>query len=57
EEVVFTSGGSEANNLALKGAFFAADDRPVHIITTRIEHPSILAPCAFLERRGARVTT
>ena len=56
EEVVFTSGGSEANNLALKGAFFAASDRPVHIITTRIEHPSVLAPCAFLERRGARVT-
>lgn len=56
EEVVFTSGASEANNFALKGAFFAAGDRPVHIITTRIEHPSILAPCAFLERHGARVT-
>ena len=55
-EVVFTSGGSEANNLALKGAFFAAGDRPVHIITTEIEHPSILAPCAFLERQGARIT-
>jgi cysteine desulfurase len=56
EEVVLTSGGSEANNFALKGAFFAAGNRSVHIITTRIEHPSILAPCAFLERRGARVT-
>lgn len=56
EEVIFTSGGSEANNLALKGVFFARRGRPVHIITTRIEHPSILAPCAFLEREGARVT-
>jgi cysteine desulfurase len=55
-EVVFTSGGSEANNFALKGTFFARRDRPVHIITTQIEHPSILAPCAFLERQGARVT-
>ena len=56
EEVVFTSGGSEANNLALKGVFFAAGNRPVHIITTQIEHPSILVPCAFLERQGARIT-
>jgi len=55
-EVVFTSGGSESNNLALKGVFFARRGRPVHIITTRIEHPSILAPCAFLEREGARMT-
>ena len=56
EDVVFTSGGSEANNLALKGVFFARRGRPVHIITTQIEHPSILAPCAFLEREGARIT-
>jgi len=56
EEVVFTSGGSEANNFALKGTFFAEADRGVHIITTQIEHPSVLAPCAFLERQGARIT-
>ena len=56
DEVVFTSGGSEANNLALKGVFFARGDRPSHIITTEIEHPAILAPCRFLERLGATVT-
>jgi cysteine desulfurase len=56
DEVVFTSGGSEANNLALKGVFFALRDKGDHIVTTRIEHPAIIAPCRFLERLGARVT-
>jgi cysteine desulfurase len=56
DEVVFTSGGSEANNLALKGAFFALRDKGNHIITSRIEHPAIVEPCRFLERLGARVT-
>ena len=56
DEVVFTSGGSEANNLALKGVYFARRDSGDHIITTRIEHPAILEPCRFLERLGARVT-
>jgi len=56
EEMVFTSGGSEANNLALKGVFYARRGRPVHLITTQVEHPSIHDPCAFLEREGARVT-
>lgn len=56
DEIVFTSGGSEANNLALKGVFFARGDRPSHIITTEIEHPAILVPCRFLERLGASVT-
>jgi cysteine desulfurase len=56
DEVVFTSGGSEANNLALKGAFFTRRDKGDHIITTRIEHPAIIEPCRFLERLGARVT-
>src|SRR5262249_58925507 len=50
DEIVFTSGGSEANNLALKGVFFAQRDKGDHIITTRIEHPAIIEPCRFLER-------
>src|SRR4029453_18192334 len=50
DEVVFTSGGSEANNLALKGTFFALRDKGDHIITSVAEHPAILAPCRFLER-------
>ena len=56
DEVVFTSGGSEANNLALKGVYFARRNSGDHIITTRIEHPAIIEPCRFLERLGARIT-
>ena len=56
DEIVFTSGGSEANNLALKGVFFALRDKGDHIVTTQIEHPAIITPCQFLERLGARVT-
>jgi cysteine desulfurase len=56
DEIVFTSGGSEANNLALKGTFFALRDKGDHIITSVAEHPAILAPCRFLERLGARIT-
>src|SRR5262249_58862560 len=56
DEIVFTSGGSEANNLALKGVFFALRSKGEHIITTTIEHPAVIEPCRFLERLGARVT-
>ena len=56
DEIVFTSGGSESNNHALKGAFFAQGGRDGHIITTQVEHPAVLNPCAFLERLGASVT-
>jgi cysteine desulfurase len=56
DEVVFTSGGSESDNLALTGVFFAMRERGDHIVTTAVEHPAILEPARFLERLGARVT-
>jgi cysteine desulfurase len=55
-EIVFTSGGSESNNHAIKGVFFAHRERGDHIITTAVEHPATLNPCRFLERLGAKVT-
>ena len=55
-EIVFTSGGTEGNNLALKGAFFANYPKKNHIITTSIEHDSILNPCRWLEKQGAKIT-
>ncbi|SRR6266446_1834849 len=56
DEIIFTSGGSEANNLAIKGTFFALRQKGEHIITTAVEHPAVLAPCRFLERLGATVS-
>jgi len=55
-EVVFTSGGSESNNHAIKGVFFALREKGNHIVTTQIEHPAVLNPCRFLEKLGAAVT-
>ena len=55
-EIVFTSGGSEANNHALKGVFFVSGRADAHIITTQVEHPAVVKPCRFLERLGATVT-
>lgn len=56
DEIVFTSGGSEANNLAIKGTFFTLQHKGEHIITVQTEHPAVLGPCRFLERLGATVT-
>jgi len=56
EEIVLTSGGSESNNHAIKGVFFALKEKGNHIITTQIEHPAVLNPCRFLEKLGAEVT-
>jgi cysteine desulfurase len=56
EEIVFTGGGSEADNLAIKGIVEANQACGDHLITTQIEHPAVLATCRYLERRGFRVT-
>ncbi|MBN2908457.1 cysteine desulfurase [Polycladomyces sp. WAk] len=55
-EIVFTSGGTEGNNTAIKGVAFQYRDRGRHLITTRVEHPSVYGVCKQLEEWGWRVT-
>ena len=55
EEIFFTSGGTEASNLAILGTAEARSE-PGHVVTSVIEHPATEEPCAYLERRGSRVT-
>ena len=55
-EIYFTSGGTESDNLAIKGAAYARRTRGRHIVTTNIEHSAVLNSCAFLEREGFEVT-
>ncbi len=55
-EIVYTSGGSEANNAAIKGVWFAREGGRDHVVTSAVEHPAVVEPCRWLESQGARVT-
>jgi len=56
EEIVFTSGGTESNNFALKGVARSIRGKNTHIITSSVEHPSVSKPCRSLEKDGYAVT-
>ncbi len=56
DEIVFTSGGTESNNLAIKGTMLQWAPKDAHLVISAIEHPAVVAPAKFLERLGYEVT-
>src|SRR6056297_3314499 len=57
EEIIFTSGGSESNNYAIKGVAYAHQNKGNHIITSSIEHPAVAEVCRYLQGKGFQITT
>ena len=55
-EIIFTSGGTESNNLAIKGLFFSNYPEKNHIITSKIEHDCVLNSCKWLEKQGVKIS-